>query len=73
MLGISFSVDFRQAVLADAAVRIEWEVVATSMKGETAQKVELCGGLYDARGQLYIQATGISETERPNLSFASIH
>jgi acyl dehydratase len=65
VVGVSFSVDFRQAVLADAAVRIEWEVVATSMKGETAQKVELRGGLYDERGQLCVQATGIVKLSVP--------
>jgi 3-hydroxybutyryl-CoA dehydratase len=58
VVGVSFSVDFRQAVLASAAVRIEWEVVATSMKGQTAQEVELRGGLYDKRGQLCVQAAG---------------
>lgn len=58
VVGISFSVDFRQAVLADAAVQIEWEVVATSMKGDTAQIVELRGGLYDESGQLCVLATG---------------
>ncbi|MES2880265.1 MAG: MaoC family dehydratase [Pseudomonadota bacterium] len=59
VVGISFSVDFLQAVLADAAVQIEWEVVATSMKGDTAQKVELRGGLYDESGQLCVKTTGI--------------
>ena len=59
VVGVSFSVEFRQAVLASAAVRIEWEVVATSMKGETAQKVELRGGMYDESGQLCVQATGM--------------
>ncbi|MDB5885416.1 MAG: MaoC domain protein dehydratase [Polaromonas sp.] len=59
VVGMSFSVEFRKAVLASAAVRIEWEVVATSMKGDAAQQVELRGGLYDEGGQLCVQATGL--------------
>lgn len=59
VVGISFWVDFRQAVLADAAVHLEWEVVATSMKGDTAQRVALRRGLCDESGQLCVLATGI--------------
>ncbi|WP_342619424.1 MaoC family dehydratase [Rhodoferax sp. GW822-FHT02A01] len=65
VIGISFSVEFRKAVFADAAVRIEWEVVATSKTGNNAQRVKLLGGMYDADGNLCVQATG---TVRVSLS-----
>lgn len=59
VVGMSFSVDFRRAVAADAAVQIGWEVVAVVIAHEAAQRVELRGGVYDASGELCVQATGM--------------
>jgi hypothetical protein len=42
-----------------AHVQIEWEVVAVSVGRDTAQRVELHVGVYDERGELCVQATGI--------------
>ncbi len=65
VVGISFAVEFRKAVFADAAVRIEWEVVATSTTGSNAQRVELRGGMYDAEGSLCVQAAGAVRVSVP--------
>lgn len=59
VVGMSFSVDFRRAVAADAAVQIAWEVVAAGIPHEAAQRVELRGGVSDGHGQLCVQATGV--------------
>jgi 3-hydroxybutyryl-CoA dehydratase len=58
VVGISFSVEFRKPVFADASVHIEWEVVAMSISPNNAQRVELRGGMYDANGELCVLATG---------------
>ncbi|OIQ76415.1 (R)-specific enoyl-CoA hydratase [mine drainage metagenome] len=65
VVGISFSVEFRRPVLADATVQIEWEVVATSMKKDKVQRVELRGGMYDEKGDLCVQATGTTRISLP--------
>jgi len=65
VVGVSFGVEFLRAVFADATVKIEWEVVATSMKGDLAQRVEMRGGLYDEVGALCIQATGVVRISPP--------
>lgn len=58
VVGISFSVEFRKPVFADASVHIKWEVVATSKTRNNAHRVELRGGMYDENGALCVQATG---------------
>lgn len=65
VVGVSFSVEFFRAVFADAEVQLEWEVVATSMRNDEEQKVELRGGLYDERRQLCVQATGTLKLSAP--------
>lgn len=65
VVGIAFSVEFRKAVFADAVVRIEWEVVATSKTGSNAQRVELRGGMVDVAGALCVLATGAARVSLP--------
>ena len=59
VVGVSFSVEFRRPVFADATVRIEWEVVGTAMRGARAQRLELRGAMVDAEGALCVAAQGV--------------
>lgn len=58
VVGRSFTVDFRRAVAADAAVQIMWEVTGVSMVREGGQHIDLRGGVYDEGGELCVQAAG---------------
>lgn len=65
VVGTAFSVDFRRAVAADAAVQIEWEVVAVSAAHQAVRRVELRGGVYDQRGGVCVSATGMVRLSAP--------
>ena len=65
VVGTSFSVDFCRPVFMEARVQIEWEVVAVSVLRDAAQRVELRGGVYDERGEVCVQATGIVKLSAP--------
>ena len=59
VVGVSFGVEFKRPVFADACVHIEWEeVVATTMVRENVQQVEMREGMYDQSGALCVGATG---------------
>jgi acyl dehydratase len=64
VVGVSFSVAFQRPVFADATVQMEWEVVATTMKHDNAQQVEMRGGIYDEQGDLCLLATGVVRVRR---------
>ena len=68
VVGVSFTVEFQRPVFADATVGIEWEVVATSMMRDNVQKVEMRGGMFDAMGDLCVQATGVVRVSLPSQS-----
>lgn len=59
VVGVSFSVGFNRPVFADATVKIEWEVVATTMTRDNVQRVEMRGGMFDEKGHLCVQSTGV--------------
>lgn len=65
VVGTAFSVEFRRAVAADAAVQIDWEVVAVTAAHKAVQRVELRGGVYDHRGQVCVSATGMVRLSAP--------
>ncbi len=66
VVGVSFSVEFHRPVFADATVQIEWEVVAATMTRDNVQKVEMRGGLFDEKGELCVQATGVVRVSLPS-------
>ena len=59
VVGQSFAVDFLRPAFMEAHVEIEWEVVAVSLAGCAAWRVELRGGVYDEHGEPCVQATGM--------------
>jgi len=66
VVGVSFSVEFHRPVFADATVQIEWEVVAATMTRDNVQRVEMRGGMFDEKGHLCVQATGVVRVSLPN-------
>ena len=58
VVGVSFGVEFKRPVFADACAHIEWEVVATTMVRENVQQVEMRVGMNDESGALCVGATG---------------
>jgi acyl dehydratase len=66
MDGISFSVEFHRPVFADATVQITWEVVGATMTRDSVQKVEMRGGMFDEKGGLCVQATGVVRLRLPS-------
>lgn len=59
VVGVSFTVDFKKPVAADALVELRWEIAAVANDGGAASRVELAGGVYSAQGELYVAARGL--------------
>lgn len=59
VVGISFTVDFKRPVAADASVELVWEIVGISNDGGKASQAALAGGVYSPEGELYVRATGL--------------
>jgi acyl dehydratase len=68
VVGVSFTVEFHRPVFADATVQIEWEVLAAPMTRDNIQRVEMRGGMFDEKGELCVQATGVVRLSLPNQS-----
>lgn len=58
VVGVSFTVDFKGAVAADAVVELVWEIANVTSAGK-ASKVELVGGVYSEQGELKVKAKGV--------------
>jgi acyl dehydratase len=66
VVGVTFSVEFHRPVFADATVQITWEVVGATMTRDNVQKVEMRGGMFDEKGGLCVQATGVVRLRLPS-------
>lgn len=59
IVGLSFSVDLRRPVYADATVWMEWEVTAATPGDRGSQRLTLRGSMRDEAGEKCVAAQGI--------------
>jgi acyl dehydratase len=65
VVGISFSVELRRPVYADATVWMEWEVTAATPGDRGSQRVTLRGSMRDEAGEKCVAARGTVQVGPP--------
>jgi acyl dehydratase len=65
VVGISFSVELRRPVYADATVWMEWEVTAATPGDHGSQRVTLRGSMRDEAGEKCVAARGTVQVGAP--------
>lgn len=58
VVGVSFAIEFKRAVLADALVELRWEIAGVRLEGK-ASRVELVGGVFSEEGSLAVRTEGV--------------